>query len=161
MTSDGIERTEIQLEDSWSLLVRICISAVALLFLAFGIAEYAAEATPHTRSDNAKLLVTLFFCGLFICDAFFKSNLRWTLRRNVIQIDRTWMSGRRITEFVRNGDITEIKTLEESGESGRSFRIWIRLASGQSIESPTMREASRANELKLEIARRLNVAGVI
>jgi hypothetical protein len=95
MDSDWIKQPEIQLEASWSLSIRLCVLGAALLFLGFEIAGFVAQADAYSRGDNAKLLVILFCCGLLIFDSLFKSNVRWIIRRYEIQIDRSWINGRR------------------------------------------------------------------
>jgi hypothetical protein len=158
MDVDQIERREIQLEETTPLWLRLCISGSAVFFFVCAVYEFVAEPDAQSWNNAAKLLAIIFVCGLFVANALFRSDVRWTIRSNEIQIDKAWIYDRQEVEFVRIGEITEIEINSESDDSGDRFYIRLGLGSGQEIKSPPIANAKRANEVKAEIEKRLGIA---
>ena len=140
------------------LWLRLSISGSTVFFVVCAVYEFVAEPDAQSWNNAAKLLFIIFFCGLLIADALFRSNVRWTVRSNEIQIDKVWIYDRQEVEFVRSGEITEIKINSELDDSGNRFYIRLGLGSGQEIKSPPIANAQRAHEVKAEIAKRLGIA---
>jgi hypothetical protein len=157
MDVDQIERREIQLEEITPLWLRLCISGSAVFFFVCAVHEFVAEPDAQSWNNAAKLLVIIFICGLFIAAALFRSDVRWTIRSNEIQIDKAWIYDRQEVEFVRSGGIAEIEINSESDDSGDRFYIRLGLGSGHEIKSPPIANAQRAHEVKAEIAKRLRI----
>jgi hypothetical protein len=158
MEVDQIERQEIQLEEITPRWLRLCFSGAAVVFFMYAASDFFADPAARSGSNATKLLVLVFFCGLFIASAL-KGDVSWTIRSNEIRIDRTWgVYERREVEFVQSGEITGIEIDKESDDSGVRFHIRLRLGSGQGIKSPPIANAKRANEVKAEIEKRLGIA---
>jgi hypothetical protein len=157
MRVEQIELPGIQIEDRLPIWLRLCISAAAIFFVAYLAYEFAAEPGANTWSNAGKLLAVIFFCGLLIWNVLLSGRVRWTIRSNEIQIDKTWIYDRQEVEFVRSGEITRIKVDSESDDSGVCFYIRLALGSGHEIKSPPFVNAQRANEVKAEIAKRLGL----
>jgi hypothetical protein len=70
--------------------------------------------------------------------------MRWEIRSDGVQVERSWIYGRRHVEFVTSADIIEIMVIEDHpAEFGVIPCILLRLA-GRNIESPALRVVSNA-----------------
>jgi hypothetical protein len=157
MHVDLIERQEIQLEENTPRWLQLFISGAAASFVLYATYEFFAKPDLQSGNNVAKLVFIVFFCGLLIASAL-KYDVRWTIRSNEIRIDKTWINDRREVEFVRSGEITRIEIDKQSDDSGVRFHIRLGLCSGQEIKSPPIANATRANEVKAEIEKRLGIA---
>lgn len=125
----------------------------ALFVIALAIGEFATK----PGSSAGKLSVIIFIGCTIIVIALFKRDLRWTIRSHEIQIDKTWIFDGPEVDFVRSGEITRIQIDRKSDDNGVHFHIRLCRASGQDIESPPLKNALQARELKAEITKRLRV----
>jgi hypothetical protein len=151
MDGDQVERSEIVLEQGPPFWLGRIMWAGAFVLLCW-----------MTISGNGRLpawndpfwLVTLVFCGVSLVLRFrFGRDIQWSIRPDEIGIDADNDSFR----LVRRGDIQEIEILAQPRIFGGGFRIRLWLASGRRPQSPLLASAQRAQELKAEIARRLDV----
>jgi hypothetical protein len=142
-------------------LLRLSVVAGALLFLVWEAAGSFAQVNAHSAADSARLLVVFPICALLIFSILLTSSVRWTIRRNEIQIERKRIIGRPRVEVVKRDDIFEITILKEGTETGP--RVWLLLHcfSGPSVESPAVQNGAQADELRTEIARRLRIMASI
>lgn len=148
------EQYEIRLEQNWSLFLRLCAVAAAILILT--VTMFLTQA-----DDRATRLIVVFLCGLLMVVSIFKSDVRWTVRSGEIQIERNWINGRQHVELVERADIIEIVIIKEPAEFGP--RIWILLHrfSGRSVESPAAPNDIQAHELQIAVETRLNVIATV
>lgn len=158
MDGNHVEQPEMQLEEQKPDWARLLLMAGSIAFLVWETADLIAKGYPPATGDSARFLIVLFVCGFLVLSSLFESNLRWIIRSHEIQIDESWIYDRHQVQWIRPGDITKITIASVSDEGPDLFYIRIWLTSGQDVQSPCLRDGQRANELKVEIARRLGVA---
>ena len=158
MDSDQVERSEIRLEERHSTWIRLLFMGAGVAFLVWETADLIAKGYPPATGDSSRFLIVVLICSLAILSSIFKSNLRWTIRSDEIQIDENWIYDRQRVERIRPGEITKITIATESDEGGERFYIRMWLASGDDVQSPPLTDGQRANELKAEIEKRLGFA---
>ena len=146
------EKYEIRLEEKWPLSYRLWALAAALLILV--ITLFLAE-------DRSTQVTAIFLCGLVVAVSLLKSNVRWTIRSGEILIERNWIYGRQRIELVERTDIIDITVLFGSSEGGTRFWLLLRRYSGVDAESPSAPISMSADEFKIAVETRLNVAVAI
>ena len=160
MDREAVTETEIWIEAKdppfW---FRVCAAAAVVFYLVWEATGFLLKTDAGAAGDYWRLLFAFVIAYVIFHQFFFKGEVRWTLRSDEIQIDRSWtISERREVAFVKRGDVTKISIATVSGEDSDLFYIRLWLVSGQDFESPPISNARRSRELKAEIAKRLNVA---
>ncbi|MES5487140.1 hypothetical protein QMZ05_30675 [Bradyrhizobium sp. INPA03-11B] len=110
-----------------------------------------------TLWNVGKLAAIGLFCGFLIYHTLFDSDLGWIIRTNEIRISKAWINGKRRTEVVHFSEIVNVATIRESNSDGPDrFFVQVALASGQELKSPSLASMQRANDVKVELEKRLN-----
>ena len=155
MNHEPIEPSEILFKQSLPRFVRLGIACALVFIMTWELTGFFRGG--RADGNSRELIIMAGVSVVLICIALFWRDLCWILRTGELQIHRDSIAGERETKLVRTGEITKIKVLDTSDEDRIEFHIRIWLTDGDDIQSPTLRDSRRANEVAERIMERLKV----